>query len=67
MVEPTAEQIETYRRDGFLIVEQFLDAGSLDAGRERFAAVFATAVTSRASRLAGGAPIAPRHNTNSSR
>ena len=40
MNEPTAAQIDQYRRDGFLIVERFLDAGSLDGVRDRFAAVF---------------------------
>jgi ectoine hydroxylase-related dioxygenase (phytanoyl-CoA dioxygenase family) len=38
---PTDEQVETYRRDGFLIVEQFLDPGELDSIRDRFARVFA--------------------------
>jgi ectoine hydroxylase-related dioxygenase (phytanoyl-CoA dioxygenase family) len=38
---PTPEQIEAYRRDGFLIVEQFLDAGDLDRIREHFMGVFA--------------------------
>ena len=41
MVEPTAEQIETYRRDGFLIVERFLDPDDLDWIRDHFALVFA--------------------------
>jgi ectoine hydroxylase-related dioxygenase (phytanoyl-CoA dioxygenase family) len=41
VIEPTAEQIETYRRDGFLIVERFLDLGDLDWIRDRFARVFA--------------------------
>ena len=41
MIEPTAEQIEIYRRDGFLIVERFLDLGDLDWIRDRFARVFA--------------------------
>ena len=40
MYEPTAEQIESYRRDGFLIVEQFLDAAELDSIREHFMSVF---------------------------
>jgi ectoine hydroxylase-related dioxygenase (phytanoyl-CoA dioxygenase family) len=40
MTEPTAAQIDRYRRDGFLIVERFLDPDSLDRVRERFAAVF---------------------------
>src|SRR5450432_4901044 len=37
---PTGSQIDRYRRDGFLIVERFLDADSLDGVRDRFAAVF---------------------------
>ena len=41
MIEPSGEQIETYRRDGFLIVERFLDVGDLDWIRDRFARVFA--------------------------
>jgi hypothetical protein len=40
VLEPTNEQIETFRRDGFLIVERFLDAGALDPIRDRFARVF---------------------------
>jgi ectoine hydroxylase-related dioxygenase (phytanoyl-CoA dioxygenase family) len=38
--EPTTAQIDSYRADGFLIVEQFLDTAQLDQVRERFAAVF---------------------------
>ena len=41
MIGPTAEQIDTYRRDGFLIVEQFLDPADLDWIRDHFARVFA--------------------------
>ena len=37
---PTAGQIESYRRDGFLIVERFLDAADLDRVREHFMRVF---------------------------
>ncbi|MBV9918575.1 MAG: phytanoyl-CoA dioxygenase family protein [Solirubrobacterales bacterium] len=40
MLGPAAAQIETYRRDGFLIVEQFVDPGELELIRERFARVF---------------------------
>jgi ectoine hydroxylase-related dioxygenase (phytanoyl-CoA dioxygenase family) len=40
MSDPSEAQIERYRRDGFVIVERFLDVGSLDPIRERFAAVF---------------------------
>ena len=40
MLEPTAGQIEGYQRDGFLIVERFLDPSNLDLIRERFARVF---------------------------
>jgi hypothetical protein len=38
--QPTEEQIETYRRDGFLIVERFLDGDDLDPIRRRFTRVF---------------------------
>ena len=40
-MEPTSEQIETYRRDGFLVVEQFLEAAEVEDARERFTRVFA--------------------------
>jgi phytanoyl-CoA hydroxylase len=40
VVLPTAEQIDAYRRDGFLIVERFLDPDRLDGIRDRFARVF---------------------------
>jgi ectoine hydroxylase-related dioxygenase (phytanoyl-CoA dioxygenase family) len=38
---PTAEQIASYRRDGFLIIERFLDPADLDAIRDRFTRAFA--------------------------
>jgi ectoine hydroxylase-related dioxygenase (phytanoyl-CoA dioxygenase family) len=38
--EPTAEQIDRYRRDGFLIAEQFLDPSGLPAVRDRFMRAF---------------------------
>ncbi len=41
MSQPTAAQIESYRRDGFLIVERFLDPDALAAARGRFMRVFA--------------------------
>lgn len=41
MAAPSAAQIETYRRDGFLIVERFLDPVELDRIREHFERVFA--------------------------
>ncbi|HKO28735.1 MAG TPA: phytanoyl-CoA dioxygenase family protein [Solirubrobacteraceae bacterium] len=40
MHEPTPEQVESYRRDGFLIVEQFLEPADLDQIREHFMSVF---------------------------
>src|ERR1700679_2868104 len=40
MIEPTSAQIDQYRREGFLIVERFLDTDALDDVRDRFAAVF---------------------------
>ena len=40
MIEPTAAQIDGYRRDGFLIVEEFLEPGMLDEVRRHFMAVF---------------------------
>jgi len=39
-LEPTAEQIESYRKDGFLVVEDWLPAGEVDRLREHFAACF---------------------------
>ena len=38
---PTGAQIESYRRNGFLIVERFLDAAELKHIREHFMRVFA--------------------------
>jgi ectoine hydroxylase-related dioxygenase (phytanoyl-CoA dioxygenase family) len=38
---PTSAQIEAYRREGFVVVEQFLDQAELSALRNRFAACFA--------------------------
>ncbi len=35
-MQPTPEQIEAYRRDGFLVVEQWLDAEEVERVRERF-------------------------------
>jgi len=40
MLQPTAEQIDSYREDGFLIVERFLDPAALEEIRRHFAAVF---------------------------
>src|SRR5438874_5604160 len=40
MLEPSPAQIETYRRDGFLIVEDFLKPGDLVGIRERFMRAF---------------------------
>ena len=37
---PTAGQIDSYRHDGFLIVEQFLEPSALAAIREHFMSVF---------------------------
>ena len=37
-MQPTPEQIDAYRRDGFLVVERFLDADEVERLRERFAA-----------------------------
>ena len=37
---PTEGQIERYRRDGFLIVEQFLDADDVERIREHFMSAF---------------------------
>jgi ectoine hydroxylase-related dioxygenase (phytanoyl-CoA dioxygenase family) len=38
--EPTVAQVETYRRDGFLVLESFLDRSGLDRIREHFARSF---------------------------
>ena len=35
VTDPTAEQIEQYQRDGFLIVEQWLDEDEVERTRER--------------------------------
>src|SRR3954462_1738894 len=40
-MQPTAEQIAAYRRDGFLVVEELLDRDEVERLRERFAACFA--------------------------
>jgi ectoine hydroxylase-related dioxygenase (phytanoyl-CoA dioxygenase family) len=40
-MEPTPDQIAAYRRDGFLVVERFLDDDEVQRLRERFAACFA--------------------------
>src|SRR3954466_14672372 len=40
-MRPTPDQIAAYRRDGFLVVERFLDDGEVARLRERFAACFA--------------------------
>jgi 2-oxoglutarate-dependent dioxygenase len=40
VVEPTASQRQAYRRDGFLVLERFLEPEQLDRLRERFARVF---------------------------
>ena len=39
-MQPTTEQVAAYRRDGFLVVERFLDHDEVDRLRERFAACF---------------------------
>jgi phytanoyl-CoA hydroxylase len=38
--EPTAAEIESYRRDGFLILPEFLDRGELSRVSDQFARVF---------------------------
>jgi phytanoyl-CoA hydroxylase len=40
MVQPTGEQQASYRRDGFLIVENFLSQDDVERARERFMRVF---------------------------
>jgi ectoine hydroxylase-related dioxygenase (phytanoyl-CoA dioxygenase family) len=40
-LQPTPEQIEAYRRDGFLVVERFLGEDEVQRIRERFSACFA--------------------------
>lgn len=39
-MEPTRAQIDAYRRDGFLVVEEFLPADEIERVRERFARAF---------------------------
>src|SRR3982751_243912 len=39
-MEPTQAQIDAYRRDGFLVIEHFLDDEEVARLRERFAACF---------------------------
>jgi ectoine hydroxylase-related dioxygenase (phytanoyl-CoA dioxygenase family) len=39
-MQPTTEQVEAYRRDGFLVVQEFLDADEVGRLREHFAACF---------------------------
>ena len=39
-MQPTPEQVAAYRRDGFLVVERFLDDDEVERLRERFAACF---------------------------
>ncbi len=41
MSGPSQAQIESYQRDGFLVVEQFLESDEVDRVREHFARVFA--------------------------
>ena len=36
-MQPTPAQIEAYQRDGFLVVEDFLDDDELERVREHFA------------------------------
>jgi phytanoyl-CoA hydroxylase len=40
-MQPNGAQIEAYRRDGFVVVSEFLDRAEVDRLRERFACVFA--------------------------
>jgi 2-oxoglutarate-dependent dioxygenase len=39
-MQPTQAQIEAYRRDGFVVVEEFLPVAEVEAAREHFARVF---------------------------
>ena len=39
-MEPTSDQIQAYRRDGFLVVEEFLPRDEVERVRERFRRVF---------------------------
>jgi ectoine hydroxylase-related dioxygenase (phytanoyl-CoA dioxygenase family) len=40
-MKPTAEQIEAYRRDGFVVIESFLETDEVETAREHFARAFA--------------------------
>jgi ectoine hydroxylase-related dioxygenase (phytanoyl-CoA dioxygenase family) len=40
-MQPTAAQVEAYRRDGFVVIEAFLPTDELERVREHFARVFA--------------------------
>ncbi|RDI74185.1 Phytanoyl-CoA dioxygenase (PhyH) [Gaiella occulta] len=40
-MQPTQQQIEDYRRDGFVVVERFLEADELEGLRGRYASAFA--------------------------
>ncbi len=40
-MQPTTEQIEAYARDGFVVVESFLDREEVGAAREHFSRAFA--------------------------
>jgi ectoine hydroxylase-related dioxygenase (phytanoyl-CoA dioxygenase family) len=40
-MRPTPEQIDAYRRDGFVVVESFLSTDEVEAAREHFARAFA--------------------------
>src|SRR5665213_3527203 len=40
-VQPTPEQLEAYRRDGFLVVQEFMPPDELDEVRTHFARAFA--------------------------
>jgi hypothetical protein len=39
--EPTQEQVDTYRRDGFLVVEGFVAEDQIERVREHFGRAFA--------------------------
>jgi Phytanoyl-CoA dioxygenase (PhyH) len=39
-MQPSVAQMEAYRRDGFLVVEGFLERAEVDRVRERFTRVF---------------------------
>lgn len=40
-MRPTGDQVETYRRDGFLVVERFLEDDEVERVREHFERAFA--------------------------